>query len=73
VVNAKTHRKFEKAADMKFVYILHKGSYGNWALCAKEDGTVWGVDKKSGEKTLNERYYYKNGGIFLKNQVAGAM
>lgn len=68
MINAKTHKKFEKAADMKFVYILHKGSNGHWALCAKEDGTVWDVNKKSGYKSLNEKYYYSihKGGIFLK-------
>ena len=48
-INPKTHRKFERAAGMKFVEIYHKGHWGNVAECTDEKGDVWDVNKKTGE------------------------
>jgi len=61
MINARTHRKFERAAKMKFVAILHKGHWGDYANCADRNGVVWEVNKKTGAvRQLNDEIY-KNG------------
>lgn len=66
-LSQKTHRKFEKAANMKFVDILHKGCWGNYAECASENGDVFGVNKKTGETKRLSDLHYKNGTFFVSS------
>lgn len=56
----KFKRKCERASGKKFIDILHKGHWGNVAECAEKDGTVWIVDKKTGECSLDEGCRYEN-------------
>lgn len=61
MLNPKTHRKYERAASMKFCDILHKGSWGHWAKCARENGDVFLVNKHTGECYKKENGQYING------------
>lgn len=65
-LNARTHRKFERAAGMKFQAIHHKGNWGNWAECADENGVVWGVNKKTGIVNRDDTTTYRDGCFYLR-------
>jgi len=64
IVNKKTHRKFERAANMKFVAVSTNGHWHCNALCATEDGTVYWVNRKTGEVDMAPKYHRSTDGIW---------
>ncbi len=60
VKKSRLHRKFEKAAEMNFVIVKHRGHWGHWGDCVGPDNQRWSVDKKTGEIKKDSSEYYKS-------------
>ncbi len=68
-LSKKTRKKWEVAADKKFIIVDHKGNWGHCARCIEANGDIWDVNKKTKECVLDEEFYWKNNAIRRKECV----
>ena len=66
-MNKKLILSFEEAVGMPFVDILHKGHWGNEALCATRDGTVYAVNRTSKTINIAKDYTYSRGSFVIND------